>query len=132
VEFVSFDSLLRESDVVTVHCPLNADSAGMFGAEAFRKMKPAALFINTARGGVVQEAALAAALNGGIIGGAAVDVLAVEPMAADCPLRGAKNLIFTPHVAWAPVETRRRLIGIVAENIQAFLDGRPIRTVQDL
>ena len=132
VEFVSFDTLLRESDVVTVHCPLNADSAGMFGAEAFRKMKPAALFINTARGGVVQEAALAAALNGGIIGGAAVDVLAVEPMAADCPLRGAKNLIFTPHVAWAPVETRRRLIGIVAENIQAFLDGRPIRTVQDL
>lgn len=132
VEFVPLDVLLRESDVITVHCPLNSDSAGMFSASAFARMKPTALFINTARGGVVDEAALADALDRGIIGGAAVDVLATEPMAADCPLRGAKNILFTPHVAWAPVETRQRLIRIVAENLQAFLDGHPIRTVQNL
>lgn len=129
VRFVSFEQLLAESDVVTVHCPLNADSARMFGAAQFSAMKPDALFINTARGGVMDENALRHALENGEIGGAAVDVLTEEPMQDSCPLFGAPNCILTPHVAWAPVETRMRLIGIVSDNIRCWMSGKPVRVV---
>ena len=129
VEFVSFGELLEESDVVSVHCPLNEGSKLMFGREAFGRMKDSAFFINTARGGIVDENALREALDGGTIGGAAVDVLTDEPMNGNCVLYGAKNLIMTPHVAWAPVETRRRLITIVTDNIMAWLDGSPVNVV---
>lgn len=129
VRQVPFNELLEHSDIVTVHCPLNADSAGMFNAAAFARMKPGSLFVNTARGGVVVEPDLRDALESGRLGGACIDVLQTEPMAADCVLRGAKNCIITPHVAWAPVETRQRLMGIVADNIRCWLEGRPQNVV---
>ena len=129
VEQVPFEELLRRADVVSMHCPLNADSVGMMDAAAFAKMKRGAIFINTSRGGLVDEQALRAALDSGHLLGAGVDVLQVEPMSEDCPLLGAPNLLITPHVAWAGVETRRRLMGVVAENIRRFLNGTPINRV---
>ncbi|MBR0447631.1 MAG: D-2-hydroxyacid dehydrogenase [Clostridia bacterium] len=129
VEQVPFEELLRRSDVVSMHCPLNADSEGMMDAAAFAKMKQGAIFINTSRGGLVDEQALRDALDSGHLLGAGVDVLQVEPMSEDCPLLGAPNLLITPHIAWAGVETRRRLMGVVAENIRQFLNGTPINRV---
>lgn len=123
VEFVSFETLLEQSDVVSVHCPLNSESQDMFDKNAFAKMKKGALFVNTARGGVMVEQDLFDALQSEHLGGAAIDTLKVEPMEEDCILMGAKNCIMTPHIAWAPVETRVRLMNIVADNIKAFLDG---------
>ena len=129
VEQVPFEELLRRSDVVSMHCPLNADSVGMMNAAAFGMMKQGALFINTSRGGLVDEQALRAALDSGHLMGAGVDVLQVEPMTEDCPLLGAPNCIITPHIAWAGVETRHRLMGVVAENIRRFMAGDPINRV---
>ena len=129
VEQVPFEELLRRSDVVSMHCPLNADSEGMMDAVAFAAMKEGAIFINTSRGGLVDEQALRAALDSGHLLGAGVDVLQVEPMTADCPLYGAPRCIITPHIAWAGVETRRRLMGVVAENIRRYLAGNPINKV---
>lgn len=126
---VGFDTLLKESDIVTVHCPLNKDSERMFNKETFAKMKQTALFVNTARGGVVVENDLRDALECGVIGGACIDVLTVEPMIEDCVLMGAKNCIITPHIAWAPLETRQRLMGIVCDNIRGFLSGKPQNVV---
>ena len=125
VEFVSFDTLLEQSDIVSVHCPLNSESENMFDKKAFAKMKKGALFVNTARGGVMVEQDLYNALESNHLGGAAIDTLRVEPMEEDCILMGAKNCIMTPHIAWAPVETRVRLMNIVADNIRAFLNGTP-------
>lgn len=125
VEFVSFETLLEQSDIVSVHCPLNSESENMFDKNAFAKMKKGALFVNTARGGVMVEQDLFDALQSGHLGGAAIDTLKVEPMEVDCILMGAKNCIMTPHIAWAPVETRVRLMNIVADNIRAFLNGTP-------
>ncbi|MGN0491597.1 D-2-hydroxyacid dehydrogenase [Ruminococcus sp.] len=125
VEFVSFDTLLEQSDIVSVHCPLNSESENLFDKNAFAKMKKGALFVNTARGGVMVEQDLFDALQSEHLGGAAIDTLRVEPMEEDCILMGAKNCIMTPHIAWAPVETRIRLMNIVADNIRAFLNGTP-------
>ena len=125
VEFVGFETLLEQSDIVSVHCPLNSESENMFDKNAFAKMKKGALFVNTARGGVMVEQDLFDALQSGHLGGAAIDTLKVEPMEEDCILMGAKNCIMTPHIAWAPVETRVRLMNIVADNIRAFLNGTP-------
>lgn len=125
VEFVSFETLLEQSDIVSVHCPLNSKSENMFDKNAFAKMKKGALFVNTARGGVMVEQDLFDVLESGHLGGAAIDTLKVEPMEEDCILMGAKNCIMTPHIAWAPVETRVRLMNIVADNIRAFLNGTP-------
>ena len=130
VEQVSLDNLLSRADIVTLHCPLNEQSAGMMDAAAFAKMKRGALFINTARGPLVDEAALRAALDSGHLGGAGLDVLCREPMAVDCPLLGASRCVITPHVAWAGSETRARLVEQVADNVRAFLNGTPINTVQ--
>lgn len=129
VEQVDFEALLGQSDIVTVHCPLNEDSKDMFNAAAFAKMKPGALFVNTARGGVMVERDLYDALQSGHLGGACIDTLAVEPMEEDCILMQAKNCLITPHIAWAPVETRRRLMGIVADNLRNFLNGTPTNVV---
>lgn len=129
VEFVDLDKLLKCSDVVTVHCPLNKESENMFDAKAFAKMKQGALFVNTARGGVMNEKALFDALHSEHLGGACIDTLSVEPMADDCILMQAKNCIITPHIAWSPVETRQRLMGIVADNVKNFLDGKPTNKV---
>lgn len=129
VEFVSFDELLCRSDYLTVHCPLTPDTSRIFDADAFSKMKDCAYFINTARGGVIDEIALCEALELGKLSGAAIDVLTTEPMSADCPLLRAKNITLTPHIAWAPIETRKRLLGIVTDNIQSFIDGTPKNVV---
>ena len=129
VEQVSFERLLSESDVVSVHCPLNADSEDLFNKDTFSKMKKGSLFVNTARGGVVVEQDLYDALESEHLGGACLDVLRVEPMEEDCLLMEAKNCIITPHVAWAPLETRQRLMGIVADNIRNFLNGTPTHVV---
>ncbi len=129
VEQVPFETMLERADVVSLHCPLNEDSVGMMDAAAFARMKPGGIFINTARGPLVDEAALRAALDSGHLMGAGVDVLCTEPMTADCPLYGAPNCYITPHIAWAGVETRRRLMGIVADNLRAFAAGKPINQV---
>jgi glycerate dehydrogenase len=129
VTFVDFDTLLCESDYLSVNCPLNDGTREIFNAEAFAKMKKGAYFINTARGGVIVEQDLVDALKSGHLSGAAVDVLTVEPMKADCPLLNAPNITFTPHVAWAPIETRTRLLSIVMDNIENFLGGTPKNVV---
>lgn len=129
VSFVALDDLLAGSDYVTVHVPLTPDTAKMFGRDEFAKMKPSAYFINTSRGGTVDEQALREALDNGAISGAAVDVLTLEPMSADCPLLGAKNITITPHIAWAPLETRVRLMGVVENNLKCWLSGSPVNVV---
>ena len=126
---VPFDTLLSEADIVTMHCPLNADSEKIMNADAFSKMKKGAVFVNTARGPLCDEEALRDALLSGHLLGAGVDVLCEEPMNENCPLAGIDNCLITPHIAWAGTETRRRLMGIVAENIKAFTDGNPQNVV---
>ncbi|MEE3450871.1 MAG: NAD(P)-dependent oxidoreductase [Acutalibacteraceae bacterium] len=123
------DNLVSSSDVVTVHCPLNVQSSKMFNKEMFEKFKHGAFFVNTSRGGTVDELALRYALDSGILSGAAVDVLENEPMSESCPLIGAKNLIITPHCAWAPEQTREKLVKIVYNNLKSFLDGNPVNVV---
>lgn len=125
VEFVSFDELLAESDYLSLHCPLTDKTAKMFDAATFAKMKDGAYFINTARGGVIDEYALRDAVTSGKLSGAGVDVLTVEPMSAECPLYNVPGITVTPHVAWAPIETRERLLDIVIANLEAFIAGKP-------
>ncbi|MBQ2933550.1 MAG: D-2-hydroxyacid dehydrogenase [Clostridia bacterium] len=125
VDFVSLEELLKNSDIISPHCPLNEQSKEMFNKETFSKMKDGVFFINTARGGVVNERDLVDALNTGKLSGAAIDVLTEEPMHKDCILKGVPNLIITPHTAWAPLSTRERLLRIVEDNIIAFLNGSP-------
>lgn len=129
VKMTSLDELLHTSDIVSVHCPLNSESENMFNKETFAKMKEGALFVNTARGGVMIEQDLYDALETEHLGGAVIDTLAVEPMEEDCILMNAKNCIITPHIAWAPVETRIRLMNIVVDNIKNFLNGTPTNKV---
>lgn len=128
-KIVDLDTLLKESDIVTVHCPLNKASEKMFNKETFGKMKDGAIFINTARGGVVVEQDLVDALENGKLSFAGIDVLETEPMAHDCKLLNAKNCIISPHIAWAPMETRERLMDIVCDNIRNFLAGTPTNVV---
>ena len=125
VQFVSLDELLSNSDIITPHCPLNEQTKEMFNKDTFAKCKDGAFFINTARGGIVNEQDLADALKSGKLSGAAIDVLTEEPMSKECVLNGIPNLIITPHTAWAPLETRKRLLCIVEDNIIAFLNGNP-------
>lgn len=129
IRFVDFDTLLAESDIVSLHCPLFEETKGLIGAEALQKMKPTALLINTSRGPVVNQAELAQALNKGVIAGAGLDVIDVEPMTVDNPLLHAKNCIITPHIAWAALETRKRLLDTAVSNLRAFLDGSPVNVV---
>lgn len=129
VEFVNLDSLLSQSDIITCHCPLTAETKGLINKEAIGKMKKTAILINTSRGPVVDDEALANALNNGDIAGAGLDVLTVEPPSPSNPLLSAKNCIITPHIAWAGYETRERLLGILEENIKAYCDGNPQNVV---
>lgn len=129
VRLVPFDTLLVQSDIVSLHCPLFEETRGMMNAEAFAKMKPGALLINTSRGPIVNQADLAQALARGIIAGAGLDVIDVEPMTVDNPLLGAKNCIITPHIAWAALETRQRLLDTVVANLKAYLAGEPVNVV---
>lgn len=127
--WVDFETLFRAADVVSLHCPLNDGTRGIVHADVLAWMKPTAFLINTARGAVLDEHALADALNSGRIAGAGLDVLIDEPPKADNPLLTAKNCILTPHIGWASRDARLRLIRIVADNLQAFLDGRPVHVV---
>ncbi|MGN0544274.1 MAG: D-2-hydroxyacid dehydrogenase [Acutalibacteraceae bacterium] len=129
VRFTDIDELLGESDFVTLHCPLTPQTTGLVNAGFIEKMKPTAFLINTSRGPVIDEKALANALRSGRIAGAGVDVLSTEPPEPDNPLFGCENCLITPHVAWAGFETRKRLIGIVEENLRAFVSGEPINVV---
>lgn len=122
-EFVSRDRLFSESDFLSLHCPLTPETAKVINADTLGRMKKTAYLFNTARGGLVDEKALADALNHGLIAGFAADVLETEPQREDCPLIGAKNCLLTPHVAWAPLETRKRLVGILFDNFEAYLKG---------
>lgn len=129
VNFVSFEELVRKSDIVTVHCPLNNESENMFNKDVFEKMKKGSLFVNTARGGVMVEQDLYDALKSNHLGGACIDTLSVEPMEENCILMNCENCIITPHIAWSPVETRERLMSIVASNVENFLNGTPTNKV---
>lgn len=129
VTFVDFDTILEESDILTVHCPLNNDSQNMFDKNVFAKMKKGAFFVNTARGGVMVEEDLIQALNSGHLSGAGIDVLSTEPMSKDSKLPHTKNLLISPHIAWAPTETRERLIDIVCDNIENYINGTPKNVV---
>jgi glycerate dehydrogenase len=128
---VHFDDLLEQADVLSLHCPLNATTKHMIGAPQLKRMKRDALLINTARGGLIDSEALAAALRAGEIGGAGIDVLATEPPTADHPLLAPDipNLIVTPHVAWTAQESRQRALDQVTENIADFLRGGMLRRV---
>ena len=128
-EYVDLDTLLARSDIVSLHCPLFPETEKIINADSIAKMKDGAMLINTARGPLVDELALADALNSGKLRSAAVDVVCREPMDKDCPLLGCKNCIITPHMAWAPVESRQRLLNTVVDNIRAFLDGKPQNVV---
>jgi len=120
---VDLDTLFRESDVVSLHCPLTPETKGLVDERRLALMKPTAFLVNTARGPLVDEGALAAALNAGRIAGAGLDVLAVEPPPASNPLLAARNCVITPHVAWATRDARRRLIDVTAANLAAFMSG---------
>lgn len=126
---VDLEALLRESDVVSLHCPLTADTRGMIDRDALALMKPTAFLVNTARGKLIHEADLAAALNEGRIAGAALDVLSAEPPGSDNPLLTARNCVITPHIAWASLEARTRLLGIAVDNVARFFAGSPTHVV---
>ncbi len=127
--YVDLDTLLTRSDVITLHCPLTPETAGIINAQTIEKMKDGAMLVNTARGPLVDEIAIRQALENGKLSGFAADVVTQEPIPADCPLLGAPNCILTPHMAWAPKDSRHRIMLCVEKNIDAFLAGKPINTV---
>jgi len=128
-EYVDLDTLLREADVISLHCPLTPATEGIINKDTLAKMKGSAILINTSRGPLIKEQDLADALNAGQIYAAGVDVVSVEPIRADNPLLTAKNILITPHIAWAPRESRSRLMDIAVANLRTFLDGTPQNVV---
>lgn len=128
-EYVEFDELLERSDVISLHCPLFPETREIINAEALTKMKDGAILINTARGPLINEEAVADALRSGKLRGVAVDVAATEPISPKNPLLTAPNCIITPHIAWAPVETRQRLLDCTVRSIEGFLKGCPVNVV---
>ena len=130
-ETVDLNRLFKESDWLTLHVPLTPDTREIVCEKTLSLMKKSAVLINTARGGLVNERDLARALKEGVIRAACLDVLSAEPMKSDCPLFGLDNCYITPHVAWAPRETRQRLIDIAAENLRAFIAGKPVNDVTE-
>jgi len=127
--YVTLEDLLRQSDVVSLHCPLTADNQKLINAEKLKLMKKTAFLINTARGPLIDSAALSQALRDGVIAGAGIDVLEVEPPPADHPLLTAPNAVLTPHTAWATFEARQRLLDIAVDNVQKFLGNQPQNVV---
>ena len=129
VKWRTIPAVFAQADVVTLHCPLTDANARFVDAALLRRMRPSAFLINTARGGLVDEPALAAALRAGHLAGAALDVVSVEPMRADNPVLQAPNCLITPHIAWASLAARRRLMAATVRNVRAFLAGHPIHVV---
>lgn len=131
VRLCSLDEIFAEADIISLHCPLKPENAGLISAENIAKMKDGAIVLNTARGGLVCEKAVAEALHSGKLGGFGADVLAEEPPVGGSLLFTAPKCVITPHIAWAPVESRKRLLDVVAENIRFFLQGSPQNIVND-
>lgn len=129
LKYTTLDELLAESDVISLHCPLLDSTKGMINKTTIAKMKEGVIIINTSRGPLVVEEDLAQALNNGKVFGAAIDVVSVEPITRDNPLLTAKNCIITPHIAWAPKESRTRLMKIAVDNLKAFMEGKPVNVV---
>ncbi len=129
VRLADLDTVFRESDVVSLHCPLTPQTQGLVNAERLARMKPSAILINTSRGPLIDETALADALNHGRLAGAGLDVLSTEPPEPDNPLLRAKHCVVSPHIAWATQSARRRLMATVVENIRAYLRRTPVNVV---
>lgn len=129
IRYVSLDELLEHSDYITLHCPLNDKTKHLINKDTIAKMKSNAVIINTGRGGLIKESDLCEALAAKRIHGAGLDVQEVEPPAEDSPLYTLDNVIITPHMGWKGLETRQRLVGIIRDNVQAFLKGEPINVV---
>lgn len=129
VQYVDLDTLLAQSDVITLHCPLFPETTKLINEQTISKMKDGAFLLNTSRGAVIDEQAVADALIAGKLRGAAVDVVSEEPMVSDNPLLNAPNCIITPHMAWAPIETRQRILDITVESIRGYLGGKPVNVV---
>lgn len=129
VKQVSLEELYQQSDIISLHVPQTPETTEMINQEAISQMKDGVILINTARGGLISEKDVADALNDGKIAAAGVDVVQKEPIPADSPLLSAKNCYITPHIAWAPRETRNRLLGIVVDNLQAFLNDEKLNVV---
>jgi len=127
--YADLDTLLAESDVISLHCPLFPDTEGIINKDTIAKMKTGVMIINDSRGPLIVEEDLRDALNSGKVAGAALDVVSTEPIKMDNPLLSAKNVILTPHIAWAPKESRQRLMDIAVENLQCFVDGTPQNVV---
>ncbi len=127
--YVTLDELLAQADVVSLHCNLTPENTGFVNAEAIAKMKDGAILLNNARGQLLNEQDVADALNSGKLAAAGLDVVSTEPVRADNPLLTAKNCILTPHISWAPLESRQRIMDTTAENIRAWLNGKPIHVV---
>ena len=127
--YTSLDELLKESDVISLHCPLFPETEGIINKENIAKMKDGVLIINDSRGPLIVEKDLRDALNNGKVAGAAVDVVSTEPIQMDNPLLEAKNCIITPHIAWAPKESRQRLMDIAINNLKAYAEGTPVNVV---
>lgn len=127
--YVPLDELLGQANIISLHCPLTPSAKGMINKSTIAKMKDGVKIINTSRGALIDEQDLCDALNSGKVSGAAVDVVSEEPVKADNPLLKAKNMIITPHIAWAPWESRQRLMDIAVGNLKAFMDGKPVNMV---
>ena len=129
IRYVSFETLMSESDYISLHCPLNDKTKYMIDKKAISLMKPTAFIINTGRGALINEADLIEALQNKAIGGAGLDVQEVEPPAEDSPLYTLENVIITPHMGWKGFETRQRLVGIISDDIHGFFEGKPVNVV---
>jgi len=129
-KYVTFDELLAKSDIISLHCPLYESNRGMINKDTISRMRDGVMIINTARGSLIVEQDLCDALNSGKVSSAGVDVVSLEPIAASNPLLTAKNCIITPHIAWAPKESRTRLMNTTIDNLAAFLAGKPVNIVK--
>lgn len=127
--YTEFDELLKESDVICLHCPLFPSTEGIINKDTIAKMKDGVMIINDSRGPLIVESDLKEALNSNKVAGAAVDVVSTEPIRMDNPLLSAKNIIITPHIAWAPKESRQRLMDVAVDNLRSFKNGSPINVV---
>lgn len=129
IHFTSMEEVLKNSDFISLHCPLNENTRHIMNQESIAMMKPSSFIINTARGALIDEQALIDAINKGVIAGAGLDVQEVEPLSEDSPLYTMDNVIITPHIGWRGLETRQRLVSMIADNIKAFSEGNPINKI---
>ena len=130
VKYVALDELYGNSDVISLHCPLFEDNADMINEKSIAEMKDGVIIINNSRGGLVDEFALSAALKSGKVAAAGIDAVKTEPINENCPLLSAPNCFITPHISWASLDCRRRLVKLAIENLKAFAEGKPVNVVK--